>query len=164
MNLADEVLRELRRIIRATQLNARTLAREAGLTASQLTLLQHLANRGELSPRQLAQAMGLSQATVSVLLERLEGRGLVARRKAEGDRRQVRVCLTPAGRQRTAHAPESLHARFLADFAGLEVWEQTQILASLRRVAHLLQAESLDASPVLDVGTLSRAVPEEGEE
>lgn len=157
MTLSEEVLTELRRIIRATQLNAKKLAREAGLTASQLTLLQHVALRGERSPRQLAQTMSLSQATVSTLLERLELRGLIERRKADGDRRMVRVAITAAGRRQLALAPESLHERFLQDFARLESWEQTQILASLRRVAFLLNADTLDASPVLDVGSLGRA-------
>jgi DNA-binding MarR family transcriptional regulator len=163
MSITDDVLTELRRIIRATQLNAKKLAREAGLTTSQLALLQHVANRGECSPRQLAQIMGLSQATISTLLDRVESRGLLERRKAEGDRRQVRVAVTPAGRRQLSVAPESLHARFLQDFAQLESWEQTQILASLRRVTHLLQADTLDASPVLDVGALGRAASPEPE-
>lgn len=164
MKLAEEVIVELRRIIRATQLNAKQLAREAGLTTSQLALLQLLAAQGELSQRKIATAMGLTQATVSTLVDRLEARGYVSRQKGLGDRRTVRVVLNGAGRRQLVRAPESLHQRFLQDFTGLESWEQTQILASLRRIAHLLDAASLDASPVLDVGALGRAATAEGDE
>lgn len=161
--IEELVLAELRRIIRATQLSAKRLAQEAGLTTSQLVLLQLLKSQGEQTPRQIATAMTLSQATVTTLVDRLEERALVTRRRARDDRRKIYVELTSEGMLQLDRAPESLQARFLRDFAALASWEQSAILAALQRVAHLLDAASLDAAPVLDVGRLDRPAGEDPE-
>ena len=41
-------------------------------------------------------------------------------------------------------------------FQSLQEWEQTMIISSLQRVAQMMDAEHIDASPVLDVGILDR--------
>ena len=162
VKIEEQVLTELRRIIRATQINAKRLARDTGLTTSQLVLLQLLdghADMGhtDMTPGQIARAMNLTQATVTALLDRLQDRHLIVRNRGAADRRQVRVALTTQGKQQLERAPPPLQARFLHDFAALAAWEQTAILSSLQRVAHLLNADNLDASPVLDVGRLDQA-------
>ena len=151
----EQVLVELRRIIRATQLNAKQLARETGLTTSQLVVMELLKNEGEMTPRAIAQSMNLTQATVTSLLDRLESRGYLTRQRRERHRRTVHITPTEQGDAQLANAPESLQQRFVKDFRGLESWEQHSILASLQRLAHLLDAASIDAAPVLDVGPLA---------
>lgn len=47
-----------------------------------------------------------------------------------------------------------LQDQFAARFEKLADWEQASIIAGLERVAALLNAEGIDASPVLDVGAL----------
>jgi hypothetical protein len=49
-----------------------------------------------------------------------------------------------------------LQYQFTRQFGDLQEWEQTMILASLQRVAHMMDAQHIDASPVLDVGLLDR--------
>jgi DNA-binding MarR family transcriptional regulator len=153
----EQVLTELRRIIRATQINAKTLASHSQLTVSQLMVLQLLSANGELTPRQLAQYVNLTQATVTSMLDRLEARGLISRRRSSEDKRRVHVSLTNEGSSQLAHAPETLHSRFMIHFSALQSWEQTQILSALQRIAHLLDVASVDASPILDVGSLGRS-------
>ncbi|MFQ3281771.1 MAG: hypothetical protein ACI9S6_002126, partial [Reinekea sp.] len=48
---------------------------------------------------------------------------------------------------------------FAKQFADLQEWEQTMIIASLQRVAQMMNAQHIDASPVLDVGLLDRHHP-----
>ena len=50
--------------------------------------------------------------------------------------------------------PDVLQDRFAARFEKLADWEQASVIAGLERVAALLNAEGIDASPVLDVGAL----------
>ncbi len=147
---------ELRRILRATQIEAKRLARETGLTTSQLVVLGLLQADRELTPRQIALSMNLTQATVTSLLDRLQDRGLISRQRGELDRRQVLVRLTPRGEQQLATAPPSLQERFVREFGRLETWEKTAILAALQRVAHLMDVASFDAAPVLDTGPISQ--------
>lgn len=157
VKIEEQVLVELRRIIRATQISAKRLARQTGLTTSQLVLMQLLDAHRDITPGQIARAMTLAQATVTALLDRLQSRGLIQRTRGASDRRQVRVVLTELGKAELQRAPTPLQSRFLRDFSALKSWEQTSILAALQRVAHLMDAETLDAAPVLDVGRLDEA-------
>jgi DNA-binding MarR family transcriptional regulator len=61
-SIEEQVLTELRRILRATQLGVRTLARENGMTPSQLIVLQLLKAQQEMTARQIAEAMHLTHA------------------------------------------------------------------------------------------------------
>ena len=159
LSIEEQVVAELRRIIRATQLNAKTLATSSQLTVSQLLVLQLLKSAGEMTPRQISQHVNLTQATVTTLLDRLEERQLISRRRSEADKRSVHVGLTELGTAQLVQAPRTLQDRFLMHFNQLQDWEQMQLLSSLQRIAQMMDAASLDASPVLDVGSLDRGVP-----
>ena len=148
----------LRRIVRVTEVNARKLARQSDITASQLLVLQLIAEHGEALPSVIARAVELKQATVTVLLNKLEEAGLVSRRRDTEDRRRVWVTLTDSGKRVLEHSPDLLQHRFRQAFDQLEDWEQSMIITTLERVAALLDAKDLDAAPVLDVGDLDRLI------
>jgi DNA-binding MarR family transcriptional regulator len=156
MSTIEDVLTTLRRIIRATDLHSKHLEKIAGLTAPQLLLLELLRN-GEVIASQLARQMSLSQATVTTIIDRLEKRGLVRRRRSNSDKRRVYTALTTAGTVALQNAPRPLQEHFVRRFQELHDWEQSMILSALQRVAQMMDAEQLDASPVLDVGALDRA-------
>jgi len=50
---------------------------------------------------EIAAEVGLTRAAVTSLIDRLEGRGFVERRRSEADRRQVLVAMTDAARKAT---------------------------------------------------------------
>lgn len=152
----DAALRGIRRIMRAAEMAERRLAAETGLTPSQLLLLQEVARRGEATPSSLAAAVQFSQATVTNLADRLEALGLVARRRGDQDRRQIWVSVTPKGRQILETAPDMLQAQFADRFQNLPDWEQAMIVAMLERLGSLLDAEKIDAAPLLDTGRIDR--------
>lgn len=153
--LSDRILVALRRIIRATDLHSRRLLRDFGLTGPQLIVLREVAAAEEIFCSALAEAVSVSLPTVTGILARLEARGLVGRRRNTIDRRQMLVSITPAGRELLAAAPPPLQERFSRQLAALEEWERTQVLAVLQRVVAMMEAETLDASPVLTTGELS---------
>lgn len=156
LSLDEQVLVELRRIIRAAQLSAKELARAAGLTTSQLVLLDLLKSHAAMTPGQIARAMNLTQATVTILLDRLQEQGMIQRERDQHDRRTVQVRLTAAGHKRLARTPQSLQQRFLEAFSRLEPWEKTFLLSALQRVTHLMNTAELDAAPLLVVGSIDR--------
>lgn len=141
----------LRRIIRATDLHSKRVRQESGLTVPQVVLLQAIRVLGEVSGRQLAEEVSLSQATVSTILDRLEGRGYVERYRSPHDRRVVHVKLTALGQETLERAPPLLHVRFVEALERLPAKERKVILQSLERVAEMMGAESVDAAPLLDV-------------
>ena len=146
----------LRRILRATENRARALSRESGLTASQLLLLQTLADEVECTAGTIASRLGITQATTTSLVHKLEAKGLVVKQRGNTDRRQVWLKLSDSGRIRLAEAPDDLQELFRKRFDKLKDWEQMMLVAGLERVATMLDAEEIDAAPVLDFGELDR--------
>ncbi|MBU3261464.1 MarR family transcriptional regulator [Roseovarius sp. PS-C2] len=153
----DISLIALRRILRATEMHARDLAHQAGLTAVQLRVLQIVSEKGHATPTELSQRMGVTQATISALIKKLESKGLLTRRQSQADRRQTRLEITPDGRSKVSAAPDALQQRYVKQFESLEDWEQAMVVAVLERVATMLDAEEIDASPVLAVGDIDRS-------
>ena len=152
----ESVLIALRRLIRATDLHSRYLVKTTGITTPQLLLLQSIKQNGEVSIRELALEISLSQATVTSILDRLEIKKLVVRKRSTKDKRIVHAQLTEAGRKIIAKSPPPLQDNFIKQFKNLDDWEKNMIIASLQRVATMMDAEKIDAAPVLDVGLLDR--------
>lgn len=150
------VLTAMRRILRVTEDNAKALMRQTGLSTSQLILLQLLEDGGEMTAGEIAHRMGITQATTTALLHKLQARGFVVRRRGETDRRQVWLTLSEAGHDILAIAPDGVHARFHDSFTQLKDWEQASIMAALERVADMLGAAEMDAAPIIDSEVLVR--------
>lgn len=147
--LADQVLISLRRILRATSLHSNRLRRSVGLSSPQLLVLQTAHEQQRPTASQIANAVSLSQATITTILTELEKRGLLLRERSEEDRRRVHVSLTDEGRRVLEAAPKPLQESFADRFAALPRWEQFQLIAALERVALMMDAEDLDAAPLL---------------
>ncbi len=151
----SEVLRALRRIIRATDLHSKRQGRKTGLTTPQLLVLQAIHQQPDASVNWVATKVNLSQATVSNILDRLQARDLVQRIRSNLDKRRLCLQLTAKGEECIQHAPQPFQQAFSQRFDALPEWEQYQILASLNKVASMMDAEDLDASPYLDIGPIN---------
>lgn len=148
----QEVLRSLRRIFHAVDRHSRRLARVHGLTDSQALCLNAIHRAGEVNTGQLARTISLSPPTVTGILDRLERRGLVQRSRSARDKRQVVLCLTDAGRGLLASSPPPLQERFTRRLAALPPARQRQIARSLHEVVKMMEAEDIDAAPLLARG------------
>lgn len=152
----EAVLVALRRVIRATDLHSKHLAKTTGLTSPQILLLQTIRDKGEVTIGEIANEMSLSQATVTTIIDRLEKRGLVYRQRSKSDKRKVHAHLTDDAVEMLKSAPIPLQDRFARQYSELQDWEQMMIISSLQRVAQMMDAHHIDASPLLDLGTLDR--------
>jgi DNA-binding MarR family transcriptional regulator len=149
-----EVLTSLRRVIRATDLHSRHLSKTTGVTAPQILIMQAISNTEGATLGEIATSVSLSQATVSSILDRLEKRGLIARERSTVDKRRVHAHLTDQGLQVLREAPLPLQEQFARQFDDLQEWEQSMIICALQRVANMMDADHIDASPILEIGTL----------
>lgn len=75
---------------------------DLGLTGSEMNALAHLADGRGWTVSGLSAAAGSPPTTLTSVLDRLEGRGLVTRGSAPRDRRVVLIELTAAGREAAA--------------------------------------------------------------
>ncbi|MCP5216469.1 MAG: MarR family transcriptional regulator [Pseudomonadales bacterium] len=156
MHRIEDVLVALRRVIRATDLHSKYLVKTTGLTTPQILLLQAIRDKGQVTIGELANEVNLSQATVTAILDRLEKRHLVYRKRSEQDKRKVHANLTDKATHILKNSPIPLQDHFARQFAELEEWEQNMIISAVQRIAQMMDANNIDASPVLDVGTLDR--------
>jgi DNA-binding MarR family transcriptional regulator len=81
-----------------------------GLTLPQFRLLAMVA-KGDERATALAGHLSLSKPTITAAVDGLVERGLVARAVVEGDRRAVKVQITPAGRDALAEAEARMAER-----------------------------------------------------
>ncbi|MFH1982409.1 MAG: MarR family transcriptional regulator [Pseudomonadota bacterium] len=152
--LSDAVLINLRRIIQSIDLHSRDLMKRFGLTIPQLMILNEIERAHDISASDLARAVSLSQATVTGILERLENRGLITRKRSESDRRRIHVRATDPGRALLDAAPPLMQESFTHQFSMLASWEQHMILAAVERIAVMMNARRIDAAPVLATGPI----------
>lgn len=155
LSIEDQVIVALRRITRAIDLRSRGLLHQYGLTAPQLAALKSIGRLQPVTIGSLAKSIHLGQATLTGIVSRLEKRGLAIRERSGLDRRAVVVSLTDIGRELITTAPSLLQDRFRDELLQLEEWEQNMLLASLQRIASMMDAEGIDAAPVLTPGAAS---------
>lgn len=152
LSIEDEIVAALRRIIRGVDLHSRHLVQEVGLTWPQLAALRAAERLGPCSITSLARAVHLGQATLTGIVQRLERASYLERTPDAIDRRSVSVTVTAAGQELLKNAPSLLQDRFHRELARLKDWERFQTLASLQRIAEMMDVEALDASPLLVAG------------
>ena len=153
-SISDRVLIALRQIIRSIDIRSKRLVKQFGLTGPQLLILQEIAGAGEITASELAKAISLSQATVTGILERLEKRNLIARRRSNSDRRRVKVSATTTGQRLLEAAPPLMQESFLEQFDRLQNWEQHMILSTLQRLVAMMDAKQIKAAPLLTTSIL----------
>jgi MarR family 2-MHQ and catechol resistance regulon transcriptional repressor len=105
---------------------ARALARER-LTTGQLGVLEALLHLGPMNERELARKLLRSGGNITVVLDNLEGRGMVRRTRTAEDRRCMSVALTPAGRRFIARVFPAHAQRIAALLSALGADEQTEL-------------------------------------
>jgi DNA-binding MarR family transcriptional regulator len=151
---SDQVMIALRKIIQALDQNSRKLVKRVGLTGPQLVILQEIAHLGEVSVGEIARAVSLSQATVTGILERMENRELLVKRRSQHDKRRVMVSITRLGTTVLEEAPPLMQETFVERFYSLAEWERNMILGALQRLVSIMDAQTIRAAPFLAAGAL----------
>ena len=151
---SDSVMIALRKIIQAIDINSKKLVKRVGLTGPQLVILQEISSLGEVSVGEVARAVSLSQATLTVILNRMEKCGLLSRRRSQQDKRRVLVSITDNGKQVLEDAPPLMQEAFVDEFSSLQEWEQAMILCSLQRLVSIMDAKAIQAAPFLATNSI----------
>ena len=147
--LDEQIIVALRRISQAIDTYSRYLWLEHGLTAPQLGALRELKRHKDVTPGRLADLLHVTPQTMAGIVNRLLQRGLITRQRDERDRRSYMIHITDEGLRLADAAPSLLRDRFQTALAGLEQWEQTQMLSTLQRIAEMMSAANVDDEPFL---------------
>jgi DNA-binding MarR family transcriptional regulator len=155
MEKHQQLLIALRKVIRAIGLHSKQLNKTSGLTTPQLLIMLEIDKTSGINSSQVAKNVNLSAATVTNILDRLENKGLVSRVRSTQDKRKVSLYLTENGKALLLNAPQALQEHFIENFANLAQWEQSQLLSSMERLAGMMDANEIDAAPLLELDAMS---------
>jgi DNA-binding MarR family transcriptional regulator len=131
----------LRSISQYMDIHSRSLHKQVGVTAPQLSILMALAAESPLPVLEISKRVHLSAATISTTTDRLVKNGLIERQKSLDDRRKVYLRLTAKGQDVLASGSSPLPSNFIANFDhDLPDWEKSMILCALLKLTHLMRA------------------------
>lgn len=155
MEKHQALLVALRKVIRAIDLHSKHLSKTSGLTSPQLLIMLEIDKSSGINSSQVAKKVNLSAATVTNILDRLENKSLIARVRDTQDKRRVALYLTEDGKAILLNAPQALQEHFIENFANLAPWEQSQLLSSMERISQMMDADEIDAAPLLELNAMS---------
>lgn len=112
-----------------------------GLTPGQFGVLELIRANEGLNQSELGQAMGVDRSTVVAVIDRLEGRGLVERAPAPGDRRAHALRLTEAGGALLARLEPLVRGHEARLLAGIPRAERAGLVRLLGRIRRNLSGE-----------------------
>ena len=105
-----------------------------GVTAAQFKVLIIMAQFGVDTPAELCRHLSLDSGSMTRMLDRLEQKGLLSRKRSELDRRQVQLVLTEDGQQLADMLPH-IGAQALNQLAGaLEPGELQTLEKILKKI------------------------------
>jgi MarR family 2-MHQ and catechol resistance regulon transcriptional repressor len=125
---------KLRRAVNALGLRENEVMRAAGLTESQFGALEALLHLGPLCQHELAGKVLKSAGNMTTVVDNLERRGLVERRRDGEDRRVVTVQLTDSGRDLVREVFPRVVEVLVDAFSALSATEQQQLAVLCRRL------------------------------
>lgn len=137
---AAQVLVGLRRIVRA--LRTTTSHAIDGVGGAQLFVLREVASEPGLSLKRLAERTLTDPSSVSVVVGKLVGRGLLTRGRSAEDARRHVLTLTRSGAAVLARAPEPLPSRLVSAMAAMP---PAEVRALARSLARLVRAAGLES-------------------
>jgi DNA-binding MarR family transcriptional regulator len=135
-NLDEDVDAMLRASRALVGVAARSLANlPDDLTLPQFRVLVLLAQHGASYAGVLAEALGVHPSSVTRLVDRLEGKGLVTRQVNRSDRREIAIELTAAGRAVVDHATADRRSALGAVLRRLTPAERAELVRAFGRFA-----------------------------
>jgi DNA-binding MarR family transcriptional regulator len=152
------ILRSLRRIMRATDVQSRRLSAEYSITGPQVICLRTVHEDGPMTATALAKLVHLSSSTVVGIIDRLEQRAWVVRERSTKDRRQILIHVTDEGRDLLMRVPSPLQERLASGLSRLPEKEQVQLATSIERIVELLEVPDFGAAPLLDAQPIEDSI------
>lgn len=104
---------------------------DEGLNLSEFGVLEMLLNKGEQPVQKIAEKILVTSGTITYVIDKLQKKELVYRKKCEKDKRIFYICLTPKGEMLISDVFQK-HRKFLDDlFSGLDDNFKKELVANL---------------------------------
>lgn len=148
-----KLLIDLRKIFRSINLENKKVEKKYGVSTPQILVLNFLNEQESFqsTSKEIKGLLNLNASTVTGIISRLEKKGFVARIPSKTDRRVVKITLTMVGIDLIKSLPRVLHEKLEDKLESLNDAQVEEIQKSINILVNLLNAEDVEASPVLTI-------------
>jgi DNA-binding MarR family transcriptional regulator len=108
---------------------------KANIRPVEFTLLCLIIENPQVSSARLAKALAVTKPNITMWVDRLETRGLLARHESQSDKRATELRVTRTGKILAKRAQQALHEGEAAALWSLSSAEQAMLIELLHRVA-----------------------------
>ena len=153
INPSEEVSRALvaiRRLVRTLRTTASAVEKETGLSTAQTFVLQVLLRDPSNSMNELAARTLTDQSSVSVVVSRLEAKGLVERHTSATDGRRTQVAITERGAALMHRKPHTVQERLTHALLAMQPSSLAILSSELNNLVALLGAGEEPATLIFE--------------
>lgn len=128
--------------VSALEANRRRIAEDAGLTATELRAIFHIARTVSITPKELATYLSMTTGAVTAISRRLVDAGLLHRIDHPDDRRSLYLELTPHGHDVMANIHSDFNTMIADSTSSLSPKQLDEFTSALRTVAEEVRART----------------------
>lgn len=139
--LIIHLTKRLREIARAFDKYSRYLQEHHHITIPQVVCLREVHEHGPITLSELTKIVGLTNSTVTGIVDRLEKQALLLRARTSSDRREIHLQMTDKGVQFLKEIPTPVPEQFVHGINNFSPEEVDRIVWSVDQLADLLKSD-----------------------
>ncbi len=143
----QQIVASVRKLIRSVSLDSARTGRKFGVSGSQTQVLRNLLIYGSLSSVELSRKMFVTAANMTGIIDRLENKGVIQRKRKPGDRRVVLISLTESGRKLAGSLPDPVEKKLLQGLRDRSSEEMIRIAESMTTLLELVDVKGSEDAP-----------------
>jgi DNA-binding MarR family transcriptional regulator len=140
-NYHKRIIFALRSIMQLMDSHSRKLSKMYDITVPQIICLYEIYEKGALTLTVLSKNVHLTSSTLVGVIDRLEEKKLVTRKRDVADRRSIFIDITEKGRDFIKNVPQLMHNRLYNSLQSLSENEKIIVANSLDLLVHILEKD-----------------------
>lgn len=140
----------IRRLVRTLRTTAVSVERDTGISTAQTFILQLLVQAPAESMNELAERTSTDQSSVSVVVSRLEAKGLVSRHPSATDARRTQVVITKEGAALMRRKPPTVQERLTHALSCMQPTSLELLASELNTLVALMGADEEPATLIFE--------------
>jgi len=133
------ITQQLRKLFKAIQAHSKSIEKSCGLSSVRLWMLFEISSTEGIKVSELASILSIHRSTCSNMLDKLEDKNLIYRKRSKSDQRAVHLYITEEGEAvlaKAPSAPEGILSASLGKLSGQQLTELEQSFGLLLQAMH----------------------------
>lgn len=139
------ITKQLRTIFKAIQAHSKCVEKACGLSSVRLWMLFEISSIEGIKVSELASILSIHRSTCSNMLDKLEDKNLIYRKRSKTDQRAVRLYITEEGEAILAKAPSPPEGKLSASLNKLSPHQLTELEKSFGVLVKAMHVEDEQA-------------------